>query len=364
MKINPVYLTTLFLIAIGMKLSAATENAPTLRVGDPAPKIQTGDFVQGAPVTNFENGKAYLVEFWATWCVPCRESIPHLNEIHQKYKDKNLVVIGQDCSERDEALVKPFVAKMGAKMTYRVALDDKKENKKGKMSETWMAAAGMTGIPNAFLVDTKGIIAWIGHPMNLKDEMIEQVLAANFDVQKAAAQYSERLNLDLKIRSIWSDFGVAMRDKKWDTAMAKVDEAESVLPAEQKKNMDAVRFNVMLEKKDYSAAYQFASRVSDSHKGDATLQNELAWRIATDSGIENRDLELAEKFAERANAASMGKVPGIIDTLARIKWLRGKKDEAISFQQTAINLTDDSTVKGKLQKVLDSYKRGELPKLD
>jgi thiol-disulfide isomerase/thioredoxin len=339
------------------------EDEPTLKVGDPAPKLQTGDFVQGDPVKNFEKGKAYLVEFWATWCGPCKVSIPHLNEIHEKFKDKNLVVIGQDCWEKDDALVKPFIGKMGDKMTYRVALDDKKANTKGKMAETWMAAAGQNGIPSAFLIDTKGVIAWIGHPMTLKNELVEEVLAEKYDVQKAATDYAARQKQDLKIRSIWTDFGNAMREKKWDEAMTKIDEAESVLPEEQKKNMDAVRFNVMLGKKDYPQAYKFAARMSDSHQDDATLQNEFAWRIATDPGIEKRDLDLAEKFAERANLASKGKEAGIIDTLARVKWLRGKKEEAIALQETAVSLADP-TMKDKLQQVLDGYKKGELPKPD
>src|SRR5438874_238478 len=124
---------------------------------------------KGEPVKDFEKGKAYIVEFWATWCGPCRVSIPHLNEIHNKFKDKNLVVIGQDCWERDDSLVAPFVKSMGDKMTYRVALDDKEGSEKGKMAETWMAAAGRNGIPSAFLVDTKGLIAWVGHPMQLKE---------------------------------------------------------------------------------------------------------------------------------------------------------------------------------------------------
>src|SRR6266404_3560076 len=96
----------------------------TLKVGDKAPKLQNGKWVQGDPVKDFEAGKTYLVEFWATWCGPCRVSIPHLNELHNKYKNKGLIVIGQDCWERDEALVAPFIEKMGEKMTYRVALDD------------------------------------------------------------------------------------------------------------------------------------------------------------------------------------------------------------------------------------------------
>jgi thiol-disulfide isomerase/thioredoxin len=151
--------------------------ASTLKVGDPAPKLQTGKWVQGDEVKEFQKGKAYLVEFWATWCPPCRASIPHVNELHKKFKDKGLIVIGQDCWENDDALVAPFVKKMADKMTYRVALDDKKSVEKGKMSETWMAAAGRKGIPSAFLVNTKGVIAWIGHPMELKESQIEEVLS-------------------------------------------------------------------------------------------------------------------------------------------------------------------------------------------
>lgn len=164
---------------------------PTLKVGDPAPKLQTGKWVQGEPVRTLEKGKAYLVEFWATWCGPCRVSIPHLNEIHNKYKEKGLVVIGQDCSEPDESKVEPFVKSMGDKMTYRVALDDKQGSKRGQMLESWMAAAGRKGIPSAFLVDTKGVIAWIGHPMELKDKVIEEVLAGTYDVRKAASEVSK-----------------------------------------------------------------------------------------------------------------------------------------------------------------------------
>src|SRR6185503_2845207 len=87
--------------------------AATLKVGDAAPKLQIAKWVQGSPVTEFSRDKAYIVEFWATWCGPCRTSIPHLNELHNKFKATGLIVIGQDCWEQDTKLVEPFIKKMG-----------------------------------------------------------------------------------------------------------------------------------------------------------------------------------------------------------------------------------------------------------
>lgn len=172
-------------IAFAAGTTPALAAEPTLKVGDPAPALQTGKWVQGDPVKAFQPGKAYIVEFWATWCGPCRASIPHLNEIYKQFKDKGLVVIGQNCWESDESLVAPFVKKMGDQMTYRVALDDKSSDPKGAMAQTWMAAAGRNGIPSAFLIDTKGRVAWIGHPMALKDSTIEDALSGKSEVSKA-----------------------------------------------------------------------------------------------------------------------------------------------------------------------------------
>ena len=164
----------------------------TLKIGDSAPKLQVGNWVQGQPVKELEPGTTYIVEFWATWCGPCRASIPHLNELYGKVKDKGVVVIGQDVWENDESLVAPFVKQMGDKMTYRVALDDKKSQPKGAMALNWMKAAGRNGIPSAFVVNKQGKIAWIGHPMQLSEAVLTEVTADNYDLSKAAAEYEQK----------------------------------------------------------------------------------------------------------------------------------------------------------------------------
>lgn len=335
----------------------------TLKVGDPAPKLQTGKWVQGEPVKDFEKGKAYIVEFWATWCGPCRASIPHVNELYKKYKDKGLVVIGQDCWERDESQVAPFVKSMGEKMTYRVALDDKTDEKQGKMAETWMAAAGRNGIPSAFLVDTKGLIAWIGHPMQLKEQVIEDVLAGKFDTHRAAADYDQAQKNEAQIRTVGTALTRAMQNQDWDEALAKTDELAKLLPADQRSSVEMVRFHILLAKEEYPAAYKLAAKVSDDHLDEPMVQNELAWSIATGKDIKQRDLKLADTIATRGNDAAKGKDPSVLDTLARVKFMEGKKDDAIAFQEKAVQAAEHGQ-QAEYQRTLDGYRKGELAKVD
>jgi thiol-disulfide isomerase/thioredoxin len=331
-------------------------------LGDPAPPLSMSSFIKGQPVTTFEKGKSYVVEFWATWCGPCRASIPHLNEIYKKYKDKGLVVIGQDCWERDESQVAPFLKTMGEKMTYRVALDDKTDDKQGAMSQTWMGAAGRNGIPSAFLVDTKGVIAWIGHPMELKEQVIEDVLAGKFDTQRAAADYEQAQKNEAQMRTVGTALNRAMQNQDWDEAMSKVDEMEKLMPT-QRSSLEMVRFHILLAKEDYPAAYKLAAKVSEDNLDEPMVQNELAWQIATGKGIKERDLKLADTIATRGNDAAKGKDPAILDTLARVKFMEGKKDDAIALQEKAVALAPHDE-HPQYQKSLDAYKKGELAKAD
>ena len=96
----------------------------TLTIGDEAPAISVSQWVKGDPVDRLDPNKTYVVEFWATWCGPCRVSIPHLTELQKKYKDKGVTIIGVSVWSRIRDAVAPFVEQMGDKMDYTVAIDD------------------------------------------------------------------------------------------------------------------------------------------------------------------------------------------------------------------------------------------------
>lgn len=148
-------------------LATAAALAVTALVAQAAPKDWVGkdlpslgvDYVDQTPETK---GKPAIVEFWATWCPPCRATIPHLNEINKKYKDKGLVVIG--ITDEDKKTIDTF--RKSTPMEYHVAIDKKEIGQK----------LGVSGIPHAFLVNKEGKIVWQGHPAQLNDAEIAKVV--------------------------------------------------------------------------------------------------------------------------------------------------------------------------------------------
>jgi thiol-disulfide isomerase/thioredoxin len=154
---------------------AITASAAALKVGSAAPEVKVAKWVKGDAVEKLDPAKLYVVEFWATWCPPCRTSIPHLTEMAKKYAGK-VQVIGVSVWEREKdsearlTKVSGFVKDMGAKMDYTVAVD----NDQAFMAKEWMEAAGRNGIPSAFIVKD-GKIAWVGHPMAGLDEELAKL---------------------------------------------------------------------------------------------------------------------------------------------------------------------------------------------
>lgn len=191
MKVKTPWLTPAFVVAVAIgtlvwaQMVRADSPVKPLKLGDPAPALQVADWVQGGPVklANGKGKKAYIVEFWATWCPPCRMSIPHLNEIYKKYKDKGLEVVA--ITDEDAASVKSFVQSQGDKMTYPVVVD-----KDGLTAAAFMGGFNEDGIPHAFVVDTEGNIVWHGHPMDSLETVIQKYLPKQ-DTTKADGKDSK-----------------------------------------------------------------------------------------------------------------------------------------------------------------------------
>ena len=174
------------LISAAAFASSDNNPGPVLTIGDPAPSIKTATWLKGGKLDKFKKGQIYVVEFWATWCGPCKENIPHLTELAKKYKDK-VSIIGVSIWENLESddpnplkKVKDFVNSQGDQMNYFVAADDATDT----IANTWMKPANEGGIPCSFIVNGEGIIAWIGHPAKM-EEALTKVIDGTLDIKAA-----------------------------------------------------------------------------------------------------------------------------------------------------------------------------------
>jgi thiol-disulfide isomerase/thioredoxin len=352
-------LTVLTLVAFAVATRMAEAK---LTVGELAPKLQVAQWVQGEPVKEFDTNHVYIVEFWATWCGPCRASIPHLNELWQEFKDKGVIAIGQDVWEPDNSGVAVFVKKMGDKMTYRVALDDSSHETNGFMAVNWMKAADQHGIPTAFIINKQGRIAWIGHPMGLNAQLLEEILADKFDIAAFAQKYEKQQQEEAQREALYTKLRQAMREKNWDAADAAVAELEKSMPEQMRSYSGVMRLQILLGRKDYDGASKLAESLSDAHQDNANLQNGLAWTLAVTKEANPRCLALAEKIAERANTIANGKDPAILDTLARAQFMNGKTNEAVVTEQKVVDIAPDEA-KSFYKKFLTDYQQGKLPEI-
>jgi thiol-disulfide isomerase/thioredoxin len=373
-------------------------------LGDPAAPLKIAKWVKGEPVEIGKDAKQiYVVEFWATWCPPCRTSIPHLTEVQKHFKDQNVTIVG--VTDEKESTVKPFVDGLGEKMDYRVAIDE------GDTANGYMKAYGINGIPHAFIVQDQKVI-WHGHPMAGLDKTLAQVVAGKYDLAKAKAA--------LKAESLYNDFRQAAAegdDEKADKIAAQISAAvkdgsftrefdadkekkfmrtsmlrnkfmnaesrgESEKAAEYAKELQALDPSIDVKKlrdevamhKSAQAYFEaisgenesadtkkLASELEPKLKNNPEIANNIAWAILTDNSIKKQDFEFAAKVAKQAVEDTNWKAPHIIDTYARALFESGKKDEAIAAEEKALALASDSE-KAQYERTLKSYKEGKAPK--
>jgi thiol-disulfide isomerase/thioredoxin len=349
-----------------LALTAVANAQATLKVGDSAPAITVAKWVKGTPVTKLEPGKVYVVEFWATWCGPCRQSIPHLTELAQKYQGK-VTFTGVSVWEHDEKYmdkVAKFVQDMGPKMDYHVAADDKADD--GTMATNWMKAANQNGIPTAFVVGKDTKIAWIGHPMDDSlPGVLDQVLAGTFDATAAAAKREKAEAEQAEFEQMMAKPMQLAQQGDYKGALAEVDKIIADKP-EAESRLGGVKYNLLL-KTDEPGAYAYARKLADGpYKDNPMALNNIAWGIVENRGnaLKAPDYDTALALAGKAATLTKNEDPTILDTLAYAHFKTGNVDKAIETQQKAIALLDkmpdaDADMKKELNDHLALFKQAK-----
>ena len=322
----------------------ATPSSPAgeLAIGDPNPGLRLAKFVKGDEVTAPLKDDVTVVEFWATWCGPCRAGMPHISELQREYGDK-VRFIG--VTREDEDVVTKFLGSVapGGKtwdevIDYRLALDDGSWT-----NNAYMRAANQNGIPCAFIVGQDGIVEWIGHPGSI-DQPLKQIVDGSWDRQAAVAEFKQQAMFDKYAQKL----NGMLRSGNFDAALSLLDEMEE---SSGGKSMPLLnnRLMILMMADRAEEASSVRGELIEAAWDDATVLNGVAWETATADNA--TDLELALKAAKRASEIREDKDAAILDTLARCHYELGQLDEAIKVQQKAVDLDSNR------QEITEALKR-------
>jgi cytochrome c biogenesis protein CcmG/thiol:disulfide interchange protein DsbE len=138
------------LLAVSMAGTGCTTKnmaTPGGAVGTAAPAFALPD-LEGKTVRNTDlKGKVVILNFWATWCPPCRDEVPDFVRLQAKYRDQGLAIVGLSLDQGGANDVRPFVAEYDVNYTMLIANQD--------VAESY---GGVQGIPTTFVLDREGTI--------------------------------------------------------------------------------------------------------------------------------------------------------------------------------------------------------------
>lgn len=314
-------------------------------------------WIKGEAPATWEPGKVYILECWATWCGPCIAAIPHVDELHDKYSQKGLRVIGVNVAENDKAKVTEFVEKKGDGMSYPVAYT----GKGGAFETEWMKPAGVTGIPYTFVVKD-GKVLFGTHPSQLSEEVVEALLAGGEAQAKVVSAIDEAKKKKAAFAAAVSEFreSAAKKDPAaMEVALNKlraIDPENSALPS--------MNFQLLVSKADWAAVEANLNTL----EGDPTRRMLVAFAAQRSAPDPNAPEAFKKSIAaEFAKLVEENGQPYEFQVLAGVQWALGDRDAALVYAKRAaetakiLGAKDENIPVTPYVRFAEAVERGELP---
>jgi len=146
-------------IVLALALAPFVAQADGLAAGQAAPEIGLSDFKGKAIKVAELQGKVVLVDFWASWCKPCKEELPVLEELHKKFADQGLVIVGVNI-DKEASIATEFLSKNKLNLSFSI-VNDKEHGVAKRYAPPTM--------PSSYLIDRSGKIRFVHEGFRASD---------------------------------------------------------------------------------------------------------------------------------------------------------------------------------------------------
>lgn len=351
------------MMSAGMPLLAASSEKKENKTTAPAEALPTlsleglpGVWLQGTPVKEWKKDKVYIFEFWATWCGPCLAAMPHMEQLHQAFKDNpRMQIVGVNVMDRKtpEAL-KEFIKNRPSPLNYAMAVDV--DGKKTK--EKWLDPLEVNGIPHAFAVKN-GRLIWRGHPARLSKEVMQAMLKPDFSAASLSAkgpdagarEWQYYRETSQKVRELVEKDG-----KDGAQALLKQVQDSGKLPQDQVIQLKMIPFLVLAEQGKFEEAQSVLDAVSREYPDNYRVQVDIAGTLMEGKSVPSgkMDAALVEQCLNRCieiSRKSNNEASLPWRMMAELRERQGNMKEALQDMEKALSLTSISKAWTKLQKL-------------
>ncbi len=345
-------LTVVFCAAVAaFTLQPVSALEKELGIGSKAPALDIEHWIQDGggffkPVKEFEDGKVYVVEFWATWCGPCINSMPHLAEVQNKYRGRGVQIVSVSDETLDEVndllgRENEQVGKTFQEITSAYSLTTDPDR---SVHIDYMEASGQQGIPTSFIVGKTGQIEWIGHPMGM-DEPLEAVVTDSWDREK----FKEQLRMQEEAEANLQEIPKLANAGKFTEALELVNKTMGMIQEEQLKDgLRTIAFRLRLSAGELDEAREQIA----ASKGNAYTVGQYGYFV---SGMMKQGVKVGT-LADDSIKAIEAEIAGADDDMKAllhhtVSLLHEASDNlpaAIEAQQAAIDAATDERQKERL----------------